>query len=119
MFPGITHVIVSTCSEEDYKVSSVLAYVDLCFGPGNNDRIRAIPYKRIGPKSFAFQSPNTIICKGGKKVLTTTFSGVVDTEICTIALRAMEQVKKLGSFKFNKKYQVTDIGAEEEKEQVV
>lgn len=110
---GVTHAIVTTCTEEVYKNTGVLAYVDLCIVEDGN-AIRGIPYKKIASKVFAFQSPNTVQYRNGSKEVVTAFSGSIDTEICTKALRAMEHVKKLGKFKFNTRYRVSSVGAVEE-----
>ena len=113
MLSGFTHAIVTTCKKEDFDKTGILAYIDLCFS-ADDSAIKAVIYKKLENKVFAFQSPNTIQYINGTKQVLTVFSGALDTEVCSIASRAMDQIKKLGNFKFGTRYRVTLIGATEE-----
>lgn len=109
---GMTHAIVRTTSKEDAQQSKVFAYVDLCFGPGDENAICNIAYKLNG-STPEFTPPVTAVIKNGKKVLIPLVTGQVATTILVAATRAIDRVKSAKGFKYGREYKVFSNNVEE------
>lgn len=109
LLAGMTHAIVRHTSKKDADDNHIFAFVDLCFGPGDDDRIVAIPFEQVAKKQYVFHAPNTVFLCQGKKTKTPVFTGQLGREICEACQSAMDLVRqKTGGYRHNKSYRVTE-----------
>lgn len=103
----ITHAYIHTLPKEKAKELSIYAYIDLCFGPGDDNIISGIRYQKSG-NEFVFAGPVFYkFTEKGEKETTPVFKGAMLHELSTMCAIYMDQVKKLGRFDHGKKYRVT------------
>ncbi len=116
-FPGVTHSIVRTvhCAEDMKLMKGVLAFVDVCFGPGDCDAVRMIAIKKMsGPiAGVTAHIPRTILIREGKKGWIPVIEGKAAEEAKMTALIAFDRVKSAHGLKFNKTYRILAKTVEE------
>lgn len=91
----------------------IYAYVDLCIGPGDEQKITGIKYQKTG-KDYVFASPLIkILNQKGELEAVPVFSGQIFTELSALCATYMDQIKKLGRFGYSKTYRVTVSNAKD------
>jgi hypothetical protein len=110
---GYTHTLIHTTPKEVAKLTGVYAYVDICYGPGNQDAIANIPW-RLVDKQMAFTSPRTAVAVGTAREVRPVFTGQLNQELCAICTAKIVQIKKqFGVVRSGKTYRVDDTGVTE------
>ena len=111
---GWTHCIVQTTSREFSQLNRIYGYINVCFGPGDNDAIVGITWLKVTDKQYGFQMPQFSYPrdKDSRSILP-VFKGQLAIELSSIAASAVEEVKKLGRYQHNKRYRVDKSGAVE------
>lgn len=116
-FPGVTHAIVSTVYDkiDMDSMKGVLAFVEVCFGPGDDSSLCRILIKKMdGPTAgVTAHVPNAICLHGGKKEWLPIAKGAVADELKMLALIAFDRVKSAYGLKFNKTFRVLAKSVEE------
>lgn len=116
-FPSFTHTIVNTVLSitEMSAMKGIMAFAEVCFGPGDDNAINLIAIKKIdGPVTGAqAHIPKTPVIKDGKTSYLPVFTGKAADELKMIALVAFDQVKQIHGLKFNKRYRVVGKTVEE------
>lgn len=110
---GMTHAIVRTNTKADAELTKIYAYVDLCFGPGDENALCNIAYKQNGAGHPEFTPPVTAVVKDGKKVIVPLVTGQVATKILLAATAALDRVKAAKGLKYGKSFKVFANGVEE------
>lgn len=106
ILPGITHALVRTPKKEDsFAMGGVFAYVDLCFGPGDESAIRNISFKKNGT-GFTSHVPNSVSIVDGKRVYQKIVTGQAESLMIMAATRAMDRVRSEKGLKYGKAYRV-------------
>lgn len=117
IFPGVTHGIVRTVQNTDdmKAMNGIMAFVDLCFGPGDNHAIKFIAIKKMeGPVTgLTAHIPKTVLIKDGTKTYAPLLEGKPADEAKMLALVAFDKVKSAYGLKFNKTYRVLAKAVEE------
>jgi hypothetical protein len=117
LLAGYTHMIVRTLTTQDSDISGVVAYVDICYGPGDDSSLANIPWRKLGPKQVGFASPTAVIAREGKKVAVPVFKGRLNEEICALCAQSIDTIKKqFGTLKSGHTYHVNEKGATDIKE---
>jgi hypothetical protein len=106
--PGVTHIIVVVPLKGEADITKVHAYVDLYFGPGDDNSISGIRYvKREG--KFFWESPMYVSLEAGQKVHLPIFRGSILKEISELASAAISKVKRqFGRSTFGTRYRVLE-----------
>lgn len=113
ILPGVTHAIVRTPKKEDsLAMGGVFAYVDLCFGPGDEDAIRNISFKKEGA-GFVTSVPKSKLIADGEIVYQPALIGQVASTMVAAASKALDRVRSEKGLKYNKSYRVFANSVEE------
>jgi hypothetical protein len=107
LLPGITHALVIVPSKEDAKASGTLAYVDLCFGPGDDTAITGIRYTLNEERQLVWQVPYIETFEDGRVVVRPVFKGDLLREITQLASASVNKLKKtLGKPAWGQRYRI-------------
>ena len=60
---GVTHAIVRNLSAEDAKASGIYSYIELCFGPGDDDALVGLSYVKIDKSKFGYRVGDTVLIR--------------------------------------------------------
>lgn len=109
-FPGVTHVIINTVpsAKEMEAMKGTMAFVTLCFGPGDESSIGMIAIKKMPGPVTGLQAhiPKSPIIKDGKTAYISVITGKASDEAKMLALIAFDRMKQEFGIKFNKSYRV-------------
>lgn len=112
ILPGVTHAIVRTPKKEDSLAMSIFAYVDLCFGPGDEDAICNIAFNRAAG-GFTCEMPRSSTIINGQREHKHVMVGKVASTMVAAATKALDRVKSEKGLKYNKSYRVFANSVEE------
>ena len=90
---GMTHAIVTVPERKDSDSSGIRATVSFCFGPGDENAITCIHYRRCESGTF-WTVPHVEIIEAGRKTMVPVFRGELLEKMCHAAARALERVKE-------------------------
>jgi hypothetical protein len=112
---GLTHAIIKTPTKTSANKSGIYALVDLFYGPGDDNAIRGIAWKKTGDRQYAFQVPTIkAMVEEDNWVNIPVFTGEIATDLIRQAARSMDAVKKsINHFEYGKTYRVDATGAKE------
>lgn len=107
--PGVTHAIVIVPLKEEAEVTHVFAYVELHFGPGDDNSISGIRYVKNKTGSYAWESPMYARLSNGTRIHLPIFRGKILKEISELASAAVSKVKRqFGRSTYGTRYRVLD-----------
>lgn len=108
LLSGISHAIVTVPSREDSAQSGVVASVELCFGDDQTS-IAHVHRARGVDNRLVWNVPHVQIVKDGRQQMSPVFRGKLLVQLCTVAERALERIKKdVGRPEYGKRYRVAD-----------
>jgi hypothetical protein len=116
-FPSWTHIIIRTLSAEEIEKSNVYAYMDICFGPGNDNAITNIRWKKSGAGSIVLPPITHVVKEGFRKdngelerKTVPVLTGAVAEEVSELCLKAIARLKDTPDFKLRPghTYKVTE-----------
>lgn len=114
ILPGITHAVVRTPKKEDSQAMGIFAYVDLCFGPGDESCIRNVSFKKASVGlEYEANVPRSMSIVDGKKVYQKLVTGDAETMVVLVASKALDKVRAEKGLKYGRSYRVFSTSIEE------
>ena len=102
----MTHAIVTVPEHRDSDSSGIRATVSFCFGPGDENAITCIHYRRCETET-SWTVPHVEVFEAGHKTMIPVFRGELLEKMCQAAARALERVKQqIGTPQWGTSYRV-------------